>query len=627
MLEAMRTRAASWVMRILAVFLIASFAVWGIGDIFRGRGISSIVATIDDMEISGQDLNREFRRAVNNLQQRIGRQIDTDTAVRLGLLDQTLNGIVENRLMELAAQRLGLDAGEALIRDTIRSDPLFQDQTNRYSDLRFRQFLQNQNHSEGSFVAWLRSRITRSQLTAAVSAGAASPDALSRSIYSYEQEKRVAVVATVPYPALSTVRTPGEADLVEFYNKNAARFTAPEYRSISLLHLDPVVVAAGIKPNEERLKTEYEDRLSTLAVPERREIRQVVVQDEALAKKIHKALSQGADFSKTAVELAKADAKGLSLGNLRQPDLPSALAGAAFALSENGFSKPVKTSLGWHVLHVGKIQKGSTPTFADVRKKISDEVARELAADSLIAQANKLEDALAGGATLDEVGTQVGALVRRIAALSAEGRDPQDKPVARLPRDGKFIATVYNTGSGQISPLQETDDGGFFLIRVDGITPPAKLPLDKIRDKAVKAWKESRRFDIAGKRAEELKKSAAVRGTLAAAAAEAGLAVKTSKPFTRFGQNEDPVVPPDLTPALFRIKPNEVASAQVEAGVSVGQLIRVDQANPGADAKTMATLKKQLQTVIGADLVDQLVAGLRKRHSVSINREAVEALF
>ena len=87
------------------------------------------------------------------------------------------------------------------------------------------------------------------------------------------------------------------------------------------------------------------------------------------------------------------------------------------------------------------------------------------------------------------------------------------------------------------------------------------------------------------------------------------------------------MVPPDLTPALFRIKPNEVASAQVEAGVSVGQLIRVDQANPGADAKTMATLKKQLQTVIGADLVDQLVAGLRKRHSVSINREAVEALF
>ena len=38
MIEAMRSKAASWIAKILALFLILSFAVWGIGDMVPRSG-------------------------------------------------------------------------------------------------------------------------------------------------------------------------------------------------------------------------------------------------------------------------------------------------------------------------------------------------------------------------------------------------------------------------------------------------------------------------------------------------------------------------------------------------------------------------------------------------------------
>ena len=44
MIEMMRTKAASWIAKILAFFLILSFAVWGIGDMFRAPTGGEVVA-------------------------------------------------------------------------------------------------------------------------------------------------------------------------------------------------------------------------------------------------------------------------------------------------------------------------------------------------------------------------------------------------------------------------------------------------------------------------------------------------------------------------------------------------------------------------------------------------------
>ena len=62
------------VILILFAFLILSFAVWGIGDIFRGYRSSS-VAKVGSTEIDSMAYRAAFQNELQSLSQRFGKQI------------------------------------------------------------------------------------------------------------------------------------------------------------------------------------------------------------------------------------------------------------------------------------------------------------------------------------------------------------------------------------------------------------------------------------------------------------------------------------------------------------------------------------------------------------------------
>jgi len=57
MLQAIRSKATSLVVKILFAVLICTFAIWGIGDIFRNRSTGETwVAKVGGLQISGDQL-------------------------------------------------------------------------------------------------------------------------------------------------------------------------------------------------------------------------------------------------------------------------------------------------------------------------------------------------------------------------------------------------------------------------------------------------------------------------------------------------------------------------------------------------------------------------------------------
>src|SRR5436190_17907836 len=97
MLRGIRKASANWlgklVMALVVGFLVISFAIWGIGDIFRGFGRST-VAKIGATEVTIE----QFRRLYNDRLQQLGRQlkqpISSDQARMLGLDRQLINELV-----------------------------------------------------------------------------------------------------------------------------------------------------------------------------------------------------------------------------------------------------------------------------------------------------------------------------------------------------------------------------------------------------------------------------------------------------------------------------------------------------------------------------------------------------
>src|SRR5690606_23303306 len=115
--------------------------------------------------------------------------------------------------LSLEANRMGLAAGEDLIRQAIRNDRSFQGIGGRFDRDQFFAFLRQQGMSEGAFVAMLRDQIMRNQITGTLAASTSVPRLLQETIFQYRNERRVANVVTIPLAAPSDIAAPGEAEL------------------------------------------------------------------------------------------------------------------------------------------------------------------------------------------------------------------------------------------------------------------------------------------------------------------------------------------------------------------------------------------------------------------------------
>jgi peptidyl-prolyl cis-trans isomerase D len=250
----------------------------------------------------------------------------------------------------------------------------------------------------------------------------------------------------------------------------------------------------------------------------------------------------------------------------------------------------------------------------------------EKAIDSLFELANKLEDSLGSGATLEETASQLNLKVVKFDAVDRSGKGKDSKPILNLP-GGDFIGIAFSTEEGAESPLSETGNDGYFVLRVDGITAPVLKPLDTIKAEVIQAWKDE-------KRAEKSKQAATAivarvnSGTLLnAIASEMGLEIMTSPALTRQPGKNSGGLPQPLVDKIFSLSKGEAAMARSGSGYAVGRLKEVTTAVPAADKEGLDKISDQLGLALQEDIFTQLAGGLRDRYGVTVNRQAIDGLF
>ena len=627
MLQAMKTKAATWVVRVLAVLLIISFAAWGIEDMLRATGLPTDVAEVGATKITANEFGAAFRRQVEGLRRTLGPDVDSEQARDLGVADSTLDGLISRRLLDLYAQENGIIVGDDQVVRRLRAEPAFHGPDGGFDRMIFHSALSRIGISEQRYVEDLRQEIKMSHLTGVLRSASVAPDPLVRSLYHYRNDKRVARFVEIGRPLESTLTPPSDSALTDFHKENAAAFTAPERRDLTALSLDPKDVAAEIEPAEEDLRAEYENRLQQLSIPERRNISQIVVGDEPAARRALEALRSGRAISDVARAVAGMDEEAVSLGLLARDDLPQEVADAAFALQTNIPSEPVRSPVGWHILLVDRIEPGRTPGFAETRAKIREDLAREQAVDAIVKLANQVEDTLAGGATLEEAAGQVNAKLLRFRSVERSGRSVDGDPEDGLLVLRRFLAAAFETNPAEVSDLVDTSSGGYFIVRVDRVVPPALEPFDKVRKEVAAAWRFDRLNAAAKRRAEKLLGEVKSGRSFDTAAREFGLTVKTSSPFTRFEQGGDTALPSSLAAELFSAKQGEVALGATEAGYAVAVLDRVEPASPSSDKEEFDEIRNEVKAAMAGDLLSQYTTALRGIYPVSVNSGALERLF
>lgn len=621
MLETLRKSAGSWIAKILFGLLVVSFGVWGIGDFVKGGASNVPAIQVGDVKYAQRTVREEFNRDVSRLRNLLGPQFTAEEARRMGMMSQTVQRLVTRATVEMASRDLGLVAPDALVRRIVETRPEFQ-AGGRFDRDRFRQILAANGYTEEGYLELLRGEIIRTQLMEPITQGAAAPGAMVDALYRHRNEKRVAEVVTVAASTLPAPPPPDRAALEAFHGAHAESFTAPEYRTLSLMVLTPSEVAADVKIGDEAIAEVYAQRGDEFRTPERRNVDQVLFDTMEQADSAVALVKQGRPLKDAATTAAGKAAEVQNLGWVTRADMPDPVADAVFALKDGDTGQPVQTALGWHVFTVRGIQVETVTPLEQARKTIEQELAKDKAVDLVYELSSKVEDALASGSGLDDVAQKLGLKLVAVSAIDRTGLAPDGKPPANLPKLKELLPTAFTIPAGKESSLVESDDG-YFVVRVDDIAPSRLRPLDEVRAQVVAQWVQAQRDEAARKKAETVLQQLRTGENARAVAGRNGAALAETKPMTRTGDNSE-AVPMPLVAELFKLKPGEAGITKGNDGYVAARLKAVVAATPDSDPTGVAAVANEVRTSMGNDLAAQFTAALGQKFTLAVNRQQIE---
>lgn len=616
----------SWTVKIFLGIIALSFAVWGIGDIFRG-GQDPSVASVGGVKIHASQLSRAYSREVERLRVASNGAIDAEQARAMGVVQRTLQSMISRKVFDLETAGLGMTVDDATLRREIRDNPAFVDDFGDFDRTRFEYVLRQEGRSEPQYIAELRLDMARAHLIDSLIGGLEVPDALIEQIYGYRQERRVVEVVSVDGRDIADVPEPDQAAIEAYHRDNTARFTAPEYRALTYVMLRPVDLIEEIDIDETVLRTEYDLRLDEYQMPDRRDIDMFVLDDKAAADAAYDRLLRGDDFIAVGEETAGVVGADISLGPIAKAELPEDLVDPVFALSAGAVGQPIESAFGWHIVRVNKVLPAATRTFADAREELREELVVDKAIEAVFELSNLFEDELAGGATLEEASRAVGAAVETIESIDQRGLNTDGKPHESLPAIVTFLEVAFAVAPGEESALQESPGNIMFMLRADRITEPALRPLAEVRDDVIAAWKGERR----GEKAQEIAKAIADDPTaatdLAAAADKHGFAPVTGGAFSRTGAGLDLNLGAGAIRAAFELTPGAVSDA-VANGRGHFVVIRLKEivaASP--DREISDALEAELRQGFQGDLINGFEQAIRDARGVKVYHQLVDNLF
>jgi len=626
MLQAIRSKASSFVVKLLFGILVVSFGIWGIGDIFRNRGVDTAVATVGGKKIDAQELNQEVRREAERLRAAMhGAQLEPEQLKQFGIVDTSLQRLINRDLIDLEIDHLQLALSDDTVRQAIIANPAFHTQAGQFDRILYKQLIANQHMSEAQFERQLREDMVRVELNAAIGDGVTAPPELVDTLYKSRAERRVADVAMVPTSAVPEPGTPNDGDVAKTYEQHQDQFRVPELRSFNtaLLLLDDI--AAGITVPEEKLREEYQNRISEFHAPEQRHLQQMLLSDEGKAKEAEAALAAGKDFAEVAKEVADATPESLDLGFTTREEMPPALGDAAFALKPGEVTKPIEDSFGWHIVRLVEVKPEETQPFEAVKEKLVKEVARDMAGDQIAKLANQVDDAVAGGTPFAEIVQRFGLKLSKIENVDAGGRNADGKPVDLPQGSDAILRTAFASPAGQVSQLNELGESGYYMVEVEKVTPSAMKPLDEVRQQVVALWQQETRDAALASLAKEIAGEVGEGKSLGDVAKVRSFQTFTTQPLPRSGGA--PKVPPVLVARLFEAKAGGVVSAKGDDGYLVAQLKEILPPDPATEAAGTARLSQQLGAQMQDDLLREYDEALRDRYPVSIDQAAVARAF
>jgi len=625
MLRGLRKASSNWlgktIMAVVMGILIVSFGIWGIADIFRGFGQSTL-AKVGHTEISTNEFRQIFTDRLQQMGRQFGRPLTMEQARAFGFDRQVLQQIIAEAALDEEARRLGLGVSDAEIMRGIYTDPLFKGVGGGFDPQRFQSIVRQMGYTEPRYLADRRKIALRRQIVDTMTAGLQPSKTLLEALSRFQNEQRSIEYIKLGAAQAGTIDPPSPETLAAYFDDHKAQFRAPEYRKIAFVAITPEDIGKWSDVSDEDAKKLFEQRRDRYGSPEKRQVSQIVFPNVEEAQAARSRIESGLSFEDLAKErnLNSAD---VDLGLVAKSGiLDSAIADAAFSLSSGEVSQPVKGRFGVTLVKVGTIQPGIEPSYESVAQELKKDIATERARNEVATLRDKMEDERGGGASVIEAAQKLGLNPVTVEAVDRSGLTPDGQPVKSIPPGLNVVAQAFNSDVGvDNDPIQYK--GGYVWYDVLGITPPRDRSLDEVKDKVEARWREDEIANRLRTKATEMVQKLGQGGKLADEASSLGLKVETASGFRREGSV--PGVPEGLITAAFRTAKDAAGQTPGTGGTEWFVFRVTDVTTPPVDlaSSEMKNLKETLQRSMSDEQLAQYVARLQKDIGTSINEVAL----
>ncbi|SFN02028.1 peptidyl-prolyl cis-trans isomerase D [Bradyrhizobium sp. Rc3b] len=610
MLRGMRKASSNWlgktIMAVVMGVLIVSFGIWGIADIFKGFG-QSTVAKVGSTEISLNEFRQIYTDRLQQISRQFGRPLTPDQARAFGLDRQVLQQTIAEAALDEEARRLGLGQSDDQIRQLIMNDPNFKGVGGSFDANRFQAVIRNFGYTEQRYVAEQRKVSLRRQITGTIGAGLEPPKAMIDVLTRFQNEQRAIEFVRLDAAQAGQIDAPSPEALAAYFEDHKVQFRAPEYRKISFVVVSPEEIGKWSEVSDEDAKKMFEQRKDRLGTPEKRQIQQIVFPNVTDAQAARERLVGGMSFEDLGKERGLS-ASDVDLGLVTKSSLAAAVGDAAFALPVGEISQPIQGGLGVAIVRVDKIEPGKEADYASLAGDIKREIATERARVKVADLRDKMEDERGGGASVIDAAQKLGLTAVTIDAVDRSGRAPNGQPVANIPQGLDVVSQAFNTDVG-VDNDSISFKGGYVWYDVLAITPSRDRNLDEVRDQVEARWRQDQIATKLKAKATEMVQKLEAGGKLADEAAAIGAKVETA---TGFKRDDTPAgVPAAVVSAAFRTAKDGVGQTPVTGGTEVIVFRVTDIVEPAVDAASDA-IKKLKETLDRAQTEEQVASYVNK---------------
>jgi len=636
MLQSIRDRAQGWIAWFIVILITIPFALWGIQE-YLGVNAEPEVASVNGTPITERDFDQRFRDFRNRLRNQLGASYRPEMFDDAQLRKEVLDSMIRDEVLRQTAQRLGLRAGDQMVRSAIAEIPAFK-VAGSFNTLAYEQGLRNQGLTPAGFEEQVRQDLVQRQLSLAVIGSEPMSDAELAEYVRLNEQRRDISWVVIPAADFVTEVSLAEGEAQAQYDRQQADYQSPEQVKLQYLELNLERIVSTLQADEAALRGYYDEHRNDYQTQEQRRASHILIGAEegadqaaldaarAKAEEVLQRVRGGAPFAEVAKEVSQdpgSAERGGDLGFFEKGVMEPPFEEAVFAMQPGEISDLVKTRFGFHIIQLNEIRAAAGKPFEEVQAEVRKAYLKNEAERLFYDYADRL-----GNIAYEQSGSLAPAAENLGLALQESDWIPRNGGAGIFANPKVQRAAFSEEVLGQrinSEPIELSNDH-LVVLRVLDHQEAAAKPFEAVRAEIEERLKRDKAAELAKARAAEWVERLKGGAVLADIAAEKGRPVEQKEGLRR----NSPEAPREVLQLGFRLgRPAEGALSVADVALANRDMavVTLSKVTDGSLEGMSEEEKKRLRFSLGRGkgqaAFDHLVSELQGEARIKISERAI----